>query len=153
MVKLVAAAMRTAQFDAKRLEATAGDGWTTLTELADTLVRDHRMPFKTAHTIASRLVSGRRHNPHASLSTLLREASAGLLPAPLDYADRDLELILSPRHFVTIRTTYGGPAPEETARATEASAIRLNVDQSWWTGKMTALTEAERRLADRAQAL
>ena len=36
-VKLVAAAMTTAEFDAVRLEASAGDGWTTLTELADTL--------------------------------------------------------------------------------------------------------------------
>jgi hypothetical protein len=76
-----------------------------------------------------------------------------LLPAPLEYSDDALERILSPRHFVEVRATYGGPAPEETARATEASAIHLNVDQTWWTGKMTALTEAERRLADRAQAL
>jgi argininosuccinate lyase len=153
MVKLLAAAMRTAEFDAKRLEARAGDGWTTLTELADTLVRDHQMPFKTAHTIASRLVSARPSSPPAPLSALLREAAADLLPAPLEYSDDALERILSPRHFVEVRATYGGPAPEETARATAASAIHLNVDQTWWTGKMTALTEAERRLADRAQAL
>src|SRR3954468_15039487 len=38
-VKLVAAAMSSAEFDPKALEARAGDGWTTLTELADTLVR------------------------------------------------------------------------------------------------------------------
>src|SRR5690348_17845305 len=40
--KLVAAAVATAEFDAAKLEATAGDGWTTLTELADTLVREDR---------------------------------------------------------------------------------------------------------------
>src|SRR5437764_921286 len=146
MVKLVAAAMRTARFDAARLEARAADGWTTLTELADTLVRDHGMAFKTAHTIASRLVAARRQSPEKSLSALLSDASAGLLPSVLHYSDQDLERILSPRHFVSVRTTYGGPAPQETARATEASAIHLNVDQTWWTGKMTALTEAERRL-------
>src|SRR5207253_9951139 len=44
-VKLVAAAMTTADFDAARLEARAGDGWTTLTELADTLVREQGVPF------------------------------------------------------------------------------------------------------------
>src|SRR5438477_4639045 len=51
-VKLVAAAMRTAEFDAERLEARAGDGWATLTELADTLVRDHGLPFRLAHAIS-----------------------------------------------------------------------------------------------------
>ena len=53
-VRLVAAAMATAEFDAASLEARAGEGWTTLTELADTLVRDHELPFKTAHAIAAR---------------------------------------------------------------------------------------------------
>src|SRR5256885_3947029 len=57
--KLVAAAMRTAEFDAAFLEARAADGWTTLTELADTLVRDDGVPFRTAHAIASRLMSAR----------------------------------------------------------------------------------------------
>jgi argininosuccinate lyase len=153
VVKLVAAAMRTAEFDAKRLEQSAGDGWTTLTELADTLVRDHNLPFKTAHAIASRLVAGRRRSPEQSLSALLAEATSGVLESALPYTDRDLETILSPRHFVSVRKTYGGPAVEETTRASDASAIHLNVDQTWWSGKMTALTGAEQRLAARAQAL
>ena len=57
-VSLVAATMTTAEFDAARLESCAGAGWTTLTELADTLVRDHGLPFKAAHTIAARLIRG-----------------------------------------------------------------------------------------------
>ena len=41
-VRLVAAAMQTAEFDPERLEARAGEGGTTLTELADTLVARSR---------------------------------------------------------------------------------------------------------------
>src|SRR6266550_4297653 len=59
-VKLVAAAVKTAEFDAARLEARAADGWTTLTEFADTLVRDHGVPFRTAHHIASRLIAAKQ---------------------------------------------------------------------------------------------
>ena len=62
-VKLVAAAMATAEFDAERLEARAADGWTTLTELADTLVRDHGLPFRTAHAITARLIAARERDP------------------------------------------------------------------------------------------
>ena len=58
MVTLVAAAMRLADFDVERLAARAGDGGTTLTELADTLVRDHGLPFRAAHAIAALLLKG-----------------------------------------------------------------------------------------------
>jgi argininosuccinate lyase len=152
-VKLLAAAMRAAEFDPVALEARAGEGWTTLTELADTLVRDHRMPFKTAHAIAGRLAAGRRQYPQKSLSELLSEATEGLLPSSPAYTERQLETILSPRHFVDVRETYGGPAPGETSRATAASSVEHDVDQTWLTEKMTALMEAEQRLAGRAQAL
>src|SRR5262249_27044535 len=56
-VKLVGAAMATVEFDPARLEAKAAEGWTTLTELADTLVRDHRLPFRKAHGVAARLMA------------------------------------------------------------------------------------------------
>src|SRR6185295_17898662 len=64
-VKLVGAAMCTAEFDAERLEARAADGWTTLTELADTLVRDHGLPFGVAHAISTRLLKARLQDPNA----------------------------------------------------------------------------------------
>src|SRR5216117_4030471 len=95
-VKLVAAAMTTAQFDAARLEARAGDGWTTLTELADTLVRDEGLPFKTAHAIAGRLVAGRQRDPDRPPAELLADASTELVGAPLAYSEAALAHILSP---------------------------------------------------------
>jgi argininosuccinate lyase len=152
-VKLVAAAVRTAEFDAPRLEARAADGWTTLTELADTLVRDEGMPFRTAHTIASRLMAARRREPQRPIAELLAEVSGEMLGTPLRYADGELMRILSPRHFVEIRRTLGGPAPAETLRAATASAHQLESDRGWWTSATEALSKAERLLADRAAAL
>ena len=82
-VKLVAAAMRTAEFDADRLEKRAADGWTTLTELADTLVRDHGLSFKTAHRIAGGLMAARQRQPARPLTDLLAEVSGDVLGVPL----------------------------------------------------------------------
>jgi argininosuccinate lyase len=152
-VRLVAAALTTAEFDAARLEARAGDGWTTLTELADTLVREHRLPFKTAHAIAARLVGGRQRDPVRPLAEMLRDASAELLGTPLKYSEEELANILSPRHFVEIRRTLGGPAPEETARAAGVSRQQLEADQRSWTNATDALAKAERALAERSAAL
>ena len=151
-VKLVAAALRSAQFDARRLEALAAEGWTTLTELADTLVRDRGIPFKTAHTIAGCLASESRTSS-GQLSDLLAEVSKGVLGTPLVYSDVELAHILSPRHFVDVRRTYGGPAPSETASASIAARAELDADQAWWTTTKDALGDAERRLAGRASTL
>jgi argininosuccinate lyase len=152
-VKLVAAAMATAEFDAERLEAKAADGWTTLTELADTLVRDHDVPFRTAHAIAARLIDATRRDAGQPLSALLAGASRELFGAPLTYSEAALAEILSARHFVSVRRTLGGPAPEETARASAASRTELDADQVWWTNAAEKLSAADRRLAERSAAL
>jgi argininosuccinate lyase len=152
-VKLVAAAMTTAEFDAKRLEARAGDGWTTLTELADTLVRDHGLPFKTAHAVSSRMIAARGRDSERPLGSILADITGDLLGAPLVYSDEALAEILSPRHFVDVRRTFGGPAPEETLRASTVSRRAIDADQAWWSQATDALTSAERSLAERSAAL
>lgn len=149
-VRLVAAAMRTAGFDAPRLEARAGEGWTTLTELADTLVRDRGLPFRAAHAIAARLVAG---SAGESLAELLARISGELTGTPIRYSDDELAAILSPRHFVSVRRTWGGPAPEETRRAAEASRKQLQADRDDCHAAAQALRDAEKRLAERAARL
>src|SRR5262249_17554 len=84
-LELVAAAMTTAEFDAAKLEARAGDGWTTLTELADTLVREHGLPFRAAHGISARLIKARAENPAAPLSDLLASASKEITGTAIVY--------------------------------------------------------------------
>jgi argininosuccinate lyase len=135
------------------LEKSAGDGWTTLTELADTLVRDHELPFKSAHAIASRLVAGRRRSPDKSLSALLGEATADILDARLALQQRRSRADSEPASFRQHQKNVWRSGVEETTRAAEASHLHLESDRAWWTGRMTALTDAEQRLAERAQAL
>ena len=152
-VKLVAAAMSSAEFDRAALEARAGDGWTTLTELADTLVREHGLPFKAAHAVAAHFVGGRQRDPKRPYAALLADASTELLGAPLTYSEAELTHILSPRHFIEVRRTFGGPAPEETARAAKVSRQQLDADDAWWSNATGALARAERTLAERSAAL
>ena len=152
-VRLVAAAMQTAQFDRARLESRAGEGGTTLTELADTLARDHDVPFKTAHAIAAKVLRARLDSPESQLSAVLAGVSMHTVGRPLLYAEEDLLRITSPRHFVAVRTTLGGPAPEETARAVAASQSALDGDHAWLDERRAALAAAESRLRERSAAL
>ncbi len=152
-IKLVAAAMSSAEFDAAKLEARAGDGWTTLTELADTLVREHGLPFKKAHAIAAHFVGGRQRDPERTNAALLTDASTEILGQPLTYSEAVLTRILSPRYFVEIRKTFGGPAPVETARAAKVSRRQLSAHEAWWSKATEALAKAERTLVERSAAL
>ena len=56
-IRLVTAAMSGAEFNTARMAERAAAGWITVTELADTLAREHGVPFRSAHGIAARLVS------------------------------------------------------------------------------------------------
>jgi len=152
-VRLVAAAIASAEFDPPRLEAKAGERWTTLTELADTLVRDHGLPFRRAHAIAAGLVTKRAQSPAISLSDALAAVSAEIAGVPVRYSEQALSDILSPRHFIEVRRTHGGPSPQETGRALEESRRRLSDDRRWWTDAMASLKTAEGNLAERSAAL
>ena len=152
-VTLVAAAMKGASFDVARLAARAAEGGTTLTELADHLVRQHGLPFRTAHTISVRLLKAKRETPEARLSQTLAAVSSDLLGVPLAYSDAEIDDILSPHHFVEVRRTHGGPAPSVTARAVEESRQALQRDAGWIARTREALAAADARLQQRSQAL
>jgi argininosuccinate lyase len=152
-VVLVDAALRAAEFDVARLESRAGEGGTTLTELADHLVRQHRIPFKTAHAIAGRLLKARCETPGAPLGATLATVSGDLLGVPLKYTDAQIEEIMSARHFVEVRRTPGGPAPVETARALAHARETLAADKSWFADVGDKLAAAQAQLRQRAEAL
>jgi argininosuccinate lyase len=152
-VTLIGAAMRGAEFDVVRLEALASEGGITLTELADHLVRRHGIPFSTAHAIAARLYEAQREAPGMSSGAALKRVTGDLLGTPLDYSDAEVADVLSPRHFVDIRRTLGGPAPEETERVIAQSRDTLAADVKWLTLTRDALAAAAARLKRRSEAL
>ena len=152
-VTLVDAAMRTAEFNVARLEAKAAEGGTTLTELADHLVRSRGLSFKTAHAIVSGLLAARADHSEVSLAAALARISEAILGTPLQSSDAELEAIISPTHFVEVRCTLGGPAPSETARAIDEARVRVEADRRWLASVRDSLAAAEARLRERSRAL
>jgi argininosuccinate lyase len=150
---LVGAAMGSAEFDTATLARRAGEGWITITELADTLVREHALAFDTAHAIARRIVKRRGEHPDARVSDIIADASRELLGAPIRYTEERVTAIMSPRHFVEIRTTLGGPAPEMTTAALEASRRALASDEGWLADACARLDQAAAELRDRSARL
>jgi argininosuccinate lyase len=150
-VSLVAAALRSCELDAARLVERAARGGTTLTELADHLVRENGVPFSSAHAIAARL-SSVRETP-AAMEEALRRASADVLGAPLEYSGEALARIMSARHFVDVRRTEGGPAVEQTTRALARSQRALDGDRAWLAAARERIGTAGARLRAMSEAL
>ena len=93
--------------DTERMEAAAGSGFATATDLADYLVRVVGMPFREAHHVTGRLVA---------LAAKRKVGLEGLTLAEMQGEEPRLEMgvfdVLGVRNSVSSRTSYGGTSPD-----------------------------------------
>jgi len=109
-VRILDGCMSTLKFNTKEMEAASKAGFTTATELADSLVRSTGMPFRTAHRIVGRIAAlGQRPNM-TDLDRIALEI-AGFRPSERGFCAEMLDLALDPRSNVALRANTGGPAP------------------------------------------
>ena len=97
----------------RELAARAGEGWHTVTELADTLVREHGLPFCRRTASPRGLIEASSAAPERPLRELLVTCRRGCSGAPIAYMDAAAARDPQPAHFVSVRETLGGPAPED----------------------------------------
>ena len=107
----MAGMVRDLEPDTARMRAMAGSGFATATDLADWLVRELQLPFRTAHHVTGRLVAiaEAKSVDLAGLSLAeMRSVEPGITDAIFD--------VLSVDASVASRTSYGGTAPANVAR-------------------------------------
>ena len=146
-IRLVAVAMSAAEFAVERMAARAREGWVTTTELADALVRDHGLSFKIAHGVAARVVRARREASSAPIGEIVAAATRELGGREIALTEAELARLLSPEHFIAVRRTHGGPAPDVTAEALAVASARLDADDATIARQRQALSDAEQKLS------
>ena len=145
-VDLVAAAMADAELDVAKMRARSSENWVTVTELADTLAREHGLPFGVGHGVASRVVRAHRDQPGVSIADLIATFTKELGGREVRLTGDEVSRVLSPEHFVAIRKTHGGPAAEVVTHALGESEALLANDEARLAGLVDALAaSAERR--------
>jgi argininosuccinate lyase len=147
-VRLLALAAGAAAFDTELMRERAATGLVTVTELADALTRERGLSFTRAHEIVSRFVDASGKTTAAPAETLRAVAQA--LGVTLAVTEAELRAWLDPAHFVAVRRTPGGPAPDVTLAAIEQSHARLASDCARAANERQRLSHAEQL---RAQAL
>ena len=144
-VALVAAAMTSAEFNSVKMRARATENWVTVTELADTLAREHGVPFKAGHAIASKLARGGAAASADDMAARLATASREVTGKEIRMTPDALTRVLSPEHFIAVRRTFGGPAPDITDAAIVASRRLLADDEVEISRRREALASADVR--------
>jgi argininosuccinate lyase len=116
--------LSTLKFNLGRLENGSGAGFSTATEIADSLVRITGMPFRTAHSIVGRVAASGQRPDLADLDRIALEM-AGYRVSERGFYAADLERALDPRSNVSLRANLGGPAPQETERMVRERLQRI----------------------------
>ena len=127
VLRLLASLLPACSIDPSRVRRNSDAACITITELADTLVRDEDLSFRQAHDIAARtargvlaeavpLGKGYRHFQDAFRAEAGRDST-------LDGAA--FELAVAPETFIARRNRPGGPAPEALAHAGRVYADRF----------------------------
>ncbi|MCK0168342.1 argininosuccinate lyase [Jannaschia sp. S6380] len=113
MLDLMAAVVAAARIDGDRVRRNADAACITVTELADTLVRDEGLTFRAAHAVAARtarevIARDRPLGQGTAAFCAAFEEVAGRAPR---MTDADFAQAVDPATFVARRDRIGGPAP------------------------------------------
>jgi argininosuccinate lyase len=153
VVRLLDAALSTCQFDVERLAQRASHGFTTATELADTLVRRAGLSFRQAHRVASKVVQLSGADSAQVNVELVAEAAREALGRDIHLEPADLHAALDPWCFVEQRVILGGPAPAAMESHLAQMGARLEADSAWREARQAQIEAARNERQRRAAAL
>jgi len=133
--------MEAIEINEARVRHHIAESCITITEVADTLVRDEGISFRQAHELASDLAR-RMLARHLTLETLpfadFMEAFTDAIGRPPGIDEARLREIATPEHFIAVRDMFGGPGP----MALQASLARYRAG-------LAAVSEARRAVESR----
>jgi argininosuccinate lyase len=111
--------IRTLIVNVHRMEKNLGEAYITATELADVLVREAWIPFRTSHQIVGSLVrKAISQNMKLSevSSQMVKDTSFEVMGKEITLSEETIKNATDPRKNVEIRDSLGGPAPSEVQR-------------------------------------
>jgi argininosuccinate lyase len=100
--------------DADAMQAAAGAGFSTATDLADWLVREAGLPFRDAHHATGRIVA-----EAAERGVPLEDVPLDVMQAVNPAITEQVYSVLSVQASVNSRTSFGGTAPDNVRAAAQ----------------------------------
>ncbi|MBA2353770.1 MAG: argininosuccinate lyase [Acidobacteria bacterium] len=133
----------------ERTLETVNADFSTMTELADALLRGAGVPFRIGYNFASAVTTyGREHGKtpnqitYAEYGRIYQEVNK----APLPLSEAQLQEAIDPRKMVANRRGKGGPQVAEVNRMISEHRSRLTANRLWATAEKEGMTRAEANL-------
>ncbi|MGI6129396.1 MAG: argininosuccinate lyase [bacterium] len=150
ILQLLNATIQTMKINTENMGFKANRNYSTVTELADALVRQMNLPFRVAHQIVGSVVGD---CVEAGLSCsditveMLNTAVGNYTQScSLDWTQEELDNILDSAHSVNNKRSLGSPAPGECDKLIAALRARLDQDINTYWQMGRELNEAYERL-------
>jgi len=134
----------------------AGANFTQATQLADEIVKQKDLAFRTAHRIVGRLVRScieRGLAPSDVTPALVDEAAVAIHGKPLKLSPETVRNALDAARIVKSRTMLGSPGAKEVQRMLKERARLLAAERAWLKARNDSLASARKKLDATVQKL
>jgi argininosuccinate lyase len=133
---LFAGLMSSAEVDRERMCRRAHGSFLTVTELADTLVREEGLTFTAAHRLVAAAVQAiSPDDSHERLVTEMERLAPPVIGKKLSRPREVWSRALDPMHFISVRAIPGGPAPDAAASQITIAREEQTEFQKWLNTK------------------
>jgi argininosuccinate lyase len=149
--RVLAETMRDATLRTERMRELVGRSFATATELANYLVRERGLPFRTCHEIIGALVGalikeGKTLDDHARVQELLAAAGQEL-------SREEIAGVVDPEACLRLQRSLGSTGPEETAQLVAHLQEARAEAEALAAQRRAALQEARRHTAQLVEAV
>jgi len=155
-LKMAVGLLKGLKFDSQRWFELVSRDFSTATELADMLVREYDLAFRTAHAIVGKLVyrmlsegKERKDLTPEMLSAAVSETTG----AEIQIDKEKFLKALDPLESVKIKNRIGGPSPKEVRRMRKERVKEISLAEGWCQRRLSSLKEAHSRLHEMARDL
>ncbi len=132
-----------------RMRELVGKNWSTANNLADFLVRERGLSYRTAHHVVGRLVAisvAERKEPVETTSEMVDRAAEETIARTLSVTTEEVRNVLDPGIFVETRVTKGSINPNEIERMLKEAKETLINESEWISRKRDIITDALEKL-------
>jgi len=149
ILELLNATLKTIKIKQDKMKSRANRNYSTVTELADELVREEGLSFRVAHQIVGNIV---RDCITAGLSAeditveMLDAAGKSYATRTFDWTQEHLDRILDAAYSVSNKLSLGSPAPEECQRMIQNLNDKLDKDKEAYENMVKKLEQSNNRL-------
>ncbi len=149
MIILFGGLLKSIKINKSRMYQLTEDGFSTATEIADMLVKEYDLPFRTAHEVVGLSIKKTLNNGKKAKnisSDLIEECINEYTGQKISIDSSLVEMALDPLNNVMVRKLRGGPAPSEVKRMIKNRIKKIEERKQFISSKRVLLENSNKKL-------